>query len=550
MSINTEQLTPTASNWFSTDIVYEGLGRAEFSDPPGIIKGQAKVKFDEFGQSSIEMVVERFLPEQRHPLGLFGFLNGLDPNSPQGFIGGYVNPCNRFSISTPEGVFSATNSIFVLNSPNRRNREGIGERLEFDISDSQFDVEGAGQASYWVLPLLNFVSNMIYTGPDLDQHPLRIYPTPALPVDLTDEEKYYAFCIANQMNNIISFAFNGELGFIERLLDYDERVSRLKAGKERNIITAIMVGGVGANSIDLRDVHNWLPFDFLLLLGLVSPTEVGAPWVEFRNAEGHLVRRLHVWHSNPPFSEGHVTIDESIHRATGHLLTRAINSDALGKRYIQITIEQLIRAGRKTLSMDTIAHVFRALEALVDEYKLGTQNLHQELDDAQKAAVKEALNSAAERIKALAVAAGGEGNNKQKEILVTIAERAKSTPTGKTRDFGLAVIALLNQFGLADVELIEKHYSANPRPDEWSWAQVISNYRALAIHTGYFSVAEGRHDIDDIRRIALHMYDLVVRIILQTLNYSSTYQPRVIRATAVEELSWVNADTPVWQLGY
>ena len=57
MSITTEQLTPTANNWFSTSIEYEGLGRAEFSDPPGIVEGQAKVKFDEFGQSTIELVL-------------------------------------------------------------------------------------------------------------------------------------------------------------------------------------------------------------------------------------------------------------------------------------------------------------------------------------------------------------------------------------------------------------------------------------------------------------------------------------------------------------
>ena len=511
MSINTEQLTPTASNWFSTDIMYEGLGRAEFSDPPGIIEGQAKVKFDEFGQSTIELLVERFLPEQQHPLDLFGFLNGLNPSSRHGFIGGYVNPCTRFSVSTPEGVFSATNSIFVLNFPDRHSREGIGERLEFDIPDSQFDFEGTGQATYWVLPLLNFVSEMIYIGTDLDQHLLRIYPPTALPADLSDEERFYAFRIANQKNYVIPFDFNGGLGFIERLPDYDERMSRLKAGKERNIITAIMVGEVETNSIDLTEINKWFPFDFLILLGLVSPSEVGYPWIEFRNAEGHLVRRIHVWHSNAPFSYGHVTINENIHRATGHLLTRAINSGALGKRYIQITIEQLIRAGRRNLTIDTIAHVFRALEALVDEYKLGTQNLHQELDAAQRAAVKEALNSAAERIKALAVTAGDEGKHRQKEILVTVAERTKSTPTGKSRDFGIAVIDLMSRFGLPDAQIIDKHYSENPRPDGWSWAQVISNYRALAIHTGYFSVDEGKHDIADIRRIALHMYDVVVR---------------------------------------
>lgn len=60
-------------DWLTTDIEYEGRGCAEFRDPEGVVEGHVTIRFDEFGESSIEMEVESIDTEELHPgFGLIG----------------------------------------------------------------------------------------------------------------------------------------------------------------------------------------------------------------------------------------------------------------------------------------------------------------------------------------------------------------------------------------------------------------------------------------------------------------------------------------------
>jgi hypothetical protein len=103
---NDISIVPTSRDWLTTVIEYEGRGRAEFSDPEGVLEGQVKIRFDEFGESSVEMEVDSIDTDELHPgFGLIGFLSRMRRGSAMGFIGGPGNPCSRLTVTTEHGVF-------------------------------------------------------------------------------------------------------------------------------------------------------------------------------------------------------------------------------------------------------------------------------------------------------------------------------------------------------------------------------------------------------------------------------------------------------------
>jgi hypothetical protein len=110
-----------------------------------------------------------------------------------------------------------------------------------------------------------------------------------------------------------------------------------------------MIGETHLKNDDFRDLQNWFPFQFLDLLGLATGTEIGAPWIEFRDSRGALVRRFHVNLNSPWFSSGHAAIEESIHHGTGSLLTQSQYSLHMSNAYLTAILKHLVRSGMKSL---------------------------------------------------------------------------------------------------------------------------------------------------------------------------------------------------------
>ncbi len=67
------------NSWFSSNVEYEGHGRAEFSQPRGFIEGPVKIRFDESGESSVELAITNIETERSLRFGLFEFLVGSEP---------------------------------------------------------------------------------------------------------------------------------------------------------------------------------------------------------------------------------------------------------------------------------------------------------------------------------------------------------------------------------------------------------------------------------------------------------------------------------------
>lgn len=156
-------------------------------------------------------------------------------------FGDSLNPCSQLEMVTPEGVFT-TEDVEEYGTHVTVGDSSDELRLVFELSGAAFDVVGSGSPKYWAVPLLNFVSTFSQKGPATERHPLRIYQTPVIPANRSNEEREVALAAANDKNGLILFEFGGRPGFVERLPDYAEREDDLRMGRTRHAATAVIVG--------------------------------------------------------------------------------------------------------------------------------------------------------------------------------------------------------------------------------------------------------------------------------------------------------------------
>src|SRR5262249_16846992 len=146
----------------------------------------------------------------------------------------------------------------------------------------------------WVLPLVNFLPDP-WEGelvPQLADHPLRLSSWPAMPEGLSDHDQLFVSWHLRQRAALYYFSLNGEPGFIERMPTFKARSRRVRRKGSREI-TAVMVGPAHVQNVEFPDFASLFPLDVLGMLSLAMGVHVGAPWVEFRDEKGALVRRVH-----------------------------------------------------------------------------------------------------------------------------------------------------------------------------------------------------------------------------------------------------------------
>src|SRR5215217_607338 len=266
MTEGPQKFLPTAKRWFSATLEYVGRCKAEFSAPRGSVEGHATISVDEMGNVTVEMVPEpeSLWTERPFRLGLLKFFKGDEFIREHGKGVSTLNieaenPCTRLEVKTP---FSTFRTEDVLN----RFTESVldtGEvrKATFAVGLSTFETEDAEDPEYWVMPLSNFLSECGQRQPELDRHPLRVFPTPEVPPEIThvphgpDQQRretraMSALTAANSKNSLIVFGFSGDRGFVERLPDYPESERLLLEGKERRKTTAVMVGPTGGEPVE------------------------------------------------------------------------------------------------------------------------------------------------------------------------------------------------------------------------------------------------------------------------------------------------------------
>ncbi len=557
MEYDFSALYQKANNWLPSHIEYDGEGIAEFQDPEGQIFGHTKITLDEFGEFCIEMQVEGYKSEQALPMGSQQLLSGIKPTQ----VGGAwmlpmpppkYNLCKQLTVKTVNGEFIAKNIDFF--SPSTKwDEHGEDERIRFYPQVSQFDKSNSNPAKYWVMPLVNLISQFRQYDASLAKHPLRIYPDVDVPADIPKEHKQRAALIATGRSRFILFEFDKTLGFIEKLPNYEEKEQKLKKHQIPSAITAVAIGSIGSNSIEMDKFKQWFPFYFIELLGLATGNEVNIPWIEFRDEYGNLVSRIHAaGFGHSLFLEGQRAIDEVYHRGgTGRLLTVSQSCTELSETYLLVALKCTILGSRNGQNIeDKLAYFCRGLDALGVKYGFTEQYLLSLTQDADKIKIQEAIEQVRSVIDSVKRKATKSGDMSQSSYLNTLMD-ILSNVTNKKSKFGLAVCDLLQKFNFPDADILDIHFENNPRKDNIrKWAGLVSHFRGRVIHVGYFNFKTKEHEIRDIDAVTLHLHDILVRILLTILGYDGNYGP-IMRGPAYEEpVNWVKPNTPPRELGY
>jgi len=457
---------------------------------------------------------------------------------------GGFNPCVSVTMETEAGQFMAADRIM---------HDGISDleacrEIRLRPLRSRFKVKGAAQAEYWVLPLCNFVlDNWPWPQqfPELANHPLRVFPTPQVPTELSGEDLQSATIWANQRNSLVTFLVNGQPGFIERLSRYRHNIKRLQRGAVSSLINAVIVGPAHVQSVDFADYEGLFPVDVLALLTLATGVPVGAPWVEFRDEQGKLVRRIHICFGNAAYRRGHAALYDLSDNAVGYLLTCAFSSAERGQRYLRVTTNHAVGAAKTGALESRFISVCRGFETLCRHLGLRSHDLCAGLGAGQKMAVQNATAAASAQIRALGK---NESDPGRKRALERIADKVLGARQ-KEKDFGLALLDLVRHYGFADPDIMQAHLLAHPNPVATSWPGLVAYYRNAAIHDAFFEFS-GSEELFSILRVMGHLHDLLLRIIFKILKYDGPYQPPIPPLMRRNNVEWVTPTTPAHLLGY
>ncbi len=540
--------------WLSTRVEYDGHGQAEFSDPRGYAEGPATVSFDEVGCWNIRMRVESVECERELQLGYEEFFSGREAvRDGQGIslhVGDDRNPCTRLKVLTPEGRFLAEGEEIIYGRSRKFFVEDHETTLRFHPRISRFDANSAGSPKYWVLPLTNFVTEFTFYHGGVDGHPLRLRSMPEAPADLPPDqaEAFRLWAWVNQP--IILFEWRERLCFIEALPDYSARKTRLSEHRQQRLVTAVMVGELGDESIELDALEDWVPADALRVLGFATGIEVSAPWLELYDEAGALVRRVHVNYGDPVYTRGRALIRHSIHGGVGHLLTRFLTMPETRRISVHVAMKQVTKAGLDNQSLeDRLDRLARGAEGVCSVLKLARYSLKKRLTAENARTVESELARAARVVSEIADRAAAAGNEEEAGDLRKVGRKVQQA-INANKPFGQVVADLAARYGLPDPEVMAHYYAENPREDGRDWCAVLSMYRGATMHGGGFDFASCKHDWGDAFRYGRHLHDLLARVIFKMVGYEGKYQPVVTTFTAAEPVDWVTAETQASLLGY
>jgi hypothetical protein len=375
---------------------------------------------------------------------------------------------------------------------------------------------------------------------------------PEIPDDLSEREKQIATFNSQVSNRLIAFGCRNAQAFIEPLGDYEERQDKLIDGSEKTLITAVMVGELDQSAPDLQSLLADVPIDLLPLLSMVTGKEIGAPWVEFRDADGDLTARVHRSFGCVSFVNGRGAIKESVHGSTGRFLTVAQGSDHYGTSELRVVARHLVRSGLNGTSVeDRLIHAVRALECLLNMHDIPAPIL---LEERLRRDVREKLETHLSRnvrdIQALRDDSKICGYADEYELLNQILEKVRQSSSVKP-GFAKSILILLKHHEFPDAMIVNHHYEVNPPSNgRKRWERAIAAYRGAAMHDGFIDFSADQEEVKDVIIMITHLRDLLIRIVLKTLQYDGPYQPLVEIWTAIEPIDWVKPETPAHRFGY
>ncbi|MBS9391558.1 MAG: hypothetical protein HEQ33_22775 [Dolichospermum sp. WA123] len=403
--------------------------------------------------------------------------------------------------------------------------------LKLHIEAFEFEHNLDTEVKYWIFPLTNFIADFIQEYSDLN------YPYQAEAI----KAKFFP-------HRLINFRLRNNQCWIEPLSDYEERKKKLISGEICCTITSIMVGEIDSMSINSDDINKDFTFNLLNVLGLATGTQIQASWIEFRDANYQLIKRIH-WNIQPiQYTKGHVAIkgnDLKPNSGIGHLLEKSLSSIDFNKPHLQNSLTYNILGGNPNQYLEfRKINFILALDMLSRFYGYERQDLKEGLENSEIDTINGYLNNASRQIQSLANDAKAAGNFDKSQIIGKIADRTKQIPVSIDRSFGLTVVKLIKHFNLLDSDIITEYYGDNHR----DFARVLSYYRGAIIHEGYFNFDSEDYNFEDVVRVLKHLHDILIRLNLIMLEYRGHYITPISNSPKL--VNWVNVSTLASELGY
>jgi len=346
------------NTWFSPTLTYAGAGKAEFEHPSLVVSGATTVQVREDGTLVVIMDIK---DPPSDPLIAFSGADARNNGTSLEYeIADMMgNSCKKLEVTTTDGVFTAQGEIhYGYEMP----------QITFHCYQGEFKVQESAQAKYWAMPIQNFLTGFTERYAPLDSHPLRLRRPPSnLPEDQSPRREWIlSFGRLKSAYPIIAFPFRETVAFIEPMPDYQKREEQLHEKEVVCCITAVMAGETGGREINERALEDWFPYDLLAVLGLGCGTEVGSPWVEFRDEVGNLVVRQHRQLGHPHFTENRGVIDEGLIKdGIRRLIVRALDAPDLKSDHVRVALRLVLRSAWEAASVeDRLAYLSRALEAI------------------------------------------------------------------------------------------------------------------------------------------------------------------------------------------
>jgi len=539
MEFDPTTLVATPKHWLETRAHYEGAARAEFTSPPGVIEGPATVCVNSAGRCRVRIKIEKIdAPDDKN----FVLGSGSAPLGTH-LVNGMSNPCRSLTVKTDAGVFTGGDRIIHDGMP-----FGMRPDVELRPLQSRFEVMAATPAKYWVLPLINFMPDP-WKGEfflQLTDHPLRLASWPALPDGLSEHDQLMASVHLHSRAGLYTFVLNGEPSFIERMPNYEARAKRVRRDRSRRI-TAVMVGPAHVQNVEWSDFASLFPLDILSMLTLATGTTVGAPWIEFRDEKGSLVRRVHICFGAGRYEKSTPAIDcHMVGNGPGYLTGKVLTAADRGQKYLRVAMNHARGASNQNTTLESrFISLCRGFETLCRHHGFIKQDLSLRLEPAQQTELKAILEEAAAKIRKMQMVETDPG---RKAVLETIGSRAQNA--GQTeKSFGLAVADLAQKFGFHDALVLDAHFAVHPHPTGRTWPGVLAFYRAAATHDAYFDWNQ-REDLYTILRVRDHLHDLLLRVLFKTIGYDGPYQSPIPPLMQRDSVDWVTPTTPPGLLGF
>jgi len=445
---------------------------------------------------------------------------------------------NSASVKTADGEFRVTEQPFLIdhgvamfgNAPQKVTLGGLA---------TEFVAANEKPAKYWMLPVAGIPwAPSRFRFKELDGHPMW----------LTQNQETLD---AGQTPSVVAFVFDGKRAFVQQIpMLSNESVPAHPV--DSHTVSSVVVGEIGERRVEFRrdSSQSWFPMHLLSWLTLATGSRLAAPWIELRDDEGNLVRRIHRPLGRTATTNGHARINEQLcPGAIGALLTSTMQSEHFGETQSAIPLLLLNECVTSGGSLEyRKVQLSRAFELLSSHFDIRfKERLIDTLSPKVRDGVERTVAKAVSRLEELLSNRPASDRNAVERIRDRLANCG-----GKENSFGMHVTSVARHFGFYDADVLDAYFNAARVNGNSTWAGVLSYFRGAVMHEGFLSldIAGGAVPLREAVAVIDHLEDVLIRILLSMMDYRGSYVSLIRGSLEPVPVDWVKSNMSPERLGF